>query len=60
MLNFYMPRVMRGMKLTITIDKLWSVEFYTRRNVLKHERKVQKHEAKLDVSNIFLSASKYF
>ena len=30
------------------------------RNVLTHERKVQKHEAKLSVSNIFLSVLKHF
>ena len=29
-------------------------------NALTHERKVQKHKAKLDVSDIFLSASKHF
>ena len=38
----------------------WSIEFKTCRIVLTHEGKVKKHEAKLSVSNIFLSVSKHF
>ena len=37
--------------VTIDDDQAWSIEFYTCRNVLTHDRKVYKHEATLDVSS---------
>ena len=45
---------------TINNDQPWFIEFLTRRNVLTHERKVWKQEAKLSVSYIYLNVSKYF
>ena len=46
--------------MTIDNGQLWSIEFYTCGNVLTHERKVLKLEAKLSISNIFMSMLKHF
>ena len=44
--------------ITIDNDQPWSIEFYTCRNSLAHERKVLKHEAKPSVSNTFFECVK--
>ena len=49
----------KNLHWNITIDSGQYIEFKTLK-CMTHERKAKKHEAKLSVSNIFLSVSKYF